>query len=601
MFLPVSAILLSILFQVVYAWRTYFLLYANEDYVDLARAKGLTDRMVEQRYVLRPTLPYILTSFALLLVGFWQSTAALEYVFGWPGIGKLYVESLPFMYVTPEGILATDPGDLIVTIGLVVVFAYLMGVTIFLLDILYAIVDPRVRLGGGGETVRGGVVGSGGGVSLYRTRKKFLHVPGSINDLEAIRTEVTITWKFALYHIDWATLKVLFPKIAHRLLQAFRNIPAATRKASAGFSRWLRTLPGTFRSMKSIAHEIIRIPAAVFGLFVILVLVGGSIAAVSIFPYSQLGRLWYVPEISDKVTVPDYAEPVWVNWFRKDKLPPMIFMDSRDVTVSKVFQPGSSGNIEDITITFTLDYPYGGFPRDLLLYFDSEYEQKKPFAFVTLVTPDGREFLIGRFAVMPGTQYSLEEDITKQDLTQIQADKGIASVGAEETVASILFADLSSEEPAAMQGTYQVRIDGLFFEEGNDMDVELVVVGQVYGAAGTDYMRRDLLIPLLWGMPFALAYGLLGALATTILSMILAAMGVWFGGWVDRLIQWLIEMTMILPVVAIAVIVYIFIGVNIWVLLTVVVLLNVFGTPAKSFRAAFLQVKNLPYIESAQT
>jgi peptide/nickel transport system permease protein len=60
-------------------------------------------------------------------------------------------------------------------------------------------------------------------------------------------------------------------------------------------------------------------------------------------------------------------------------------------------------------------------------------------------------------------------------------------------------------------------------------------------------------------------------------------------------------MTMILPVVAIAVIVYIFIGVDIWVLLTVVVLLNVFGTPAKSFRAAFLQVKNLPYIESAQT
>jgi len=248
-----------------------------------------------------------------------------------------------------------------------------------------------------------------------------------------------------------------------------------------------------------------------------------------------------------------------------------------------------------------LDYPYGGFPRNLLLYFDSEYEQKKPFAFVTLLTPDGREFLIGRFAVTPDTHYSLEEDITKQDLAQIQADKGIASVGAEETVASILFADLSSEEPAAMQGTYQVRIDGLFFEEGNDMDVELVVVGQVYGAAGTDYMRRDLLIPLLWGMPFALAYGLLGALVTTILSMSLAAMGVWFGGWVDRLIQWLIEMTMILPVVAIAVIVYIFIGVDIWVLLTVVVLLNVFGTPAKSFRAAFLQVKNLPYIESAQT
>jgi len=599
--LPVSAILLSILFQMVYAWRTYFLLYANEDYVELARAKGLVDRMVERRYVLRPTLPYILTSFALLMVGFWQSTAALEYVFGWPGIGKLYIESLPFQYITPDGTIAIDPGDLIVTIGLVVVFAYLMGVTVFLLDILYAIVDPRVRLGRGGETLRGGVVGSRGGFTLLQEQKMVPGGPGSPKGSRIIQTDITLSWKFVFRHIDWPTIKVLGARWVRGFLQGFRDVPVTVSKIRMGFSSWWRTISGTFRSVKSAAREIIRIPAAVFGLFVILILVGGSIAAVIIYPYSELGRLWYVPETTDRVTVPDYAAPIWVNWFRKDKLPPMIFADSRDGKVSKVVQPGTSGNVEDITITFTINYPYGGFPRDLLLYIDSQYEQKKPFAYVTLVTPDGKEFLLGRFAVTPETSYSLEDDITKQDLTQIQADRGISSDDSEGTVASLLFADLSSERLVAMKGTYQLRIDGLFFEEGNDMDAELVLIGQVYGAAGTDYARRDLLIPLLWGMPFALAYGLLGALVTTILSMVLAAMGVWFGGWVDRLIQWLIEVTMILPVVAIAVIVYIFIEVDIWILLTVVVLLNVFGTPTKSFRAAFLQVKNLPYMEAAQS
>jgi len=601
MLLPVSAILLSILFQMVYAWRTYFLLYANEDYVELARAKGLADRLVERRYVLRPTLPYILTSFALLMVGFWQSTAALEYVFGWPGIGKLYIESLPFQYITPDGIIAVDPGDLIVTIGVVVVFAYLLGVTVVLLDILYAIVDPRVRLGRGGETVRGGVVGSGGGVALSSTRKAFASVPGSMQDWEVVRTEVTLAWKFAFYHLDWATIKILILKFVRGFLQVFRDVPATAGRIKASLSRWLGTLPRTFKSVKSVIREIVRIPAAVFGLIVILILVGGSIAAIIIYPYSQLGRLWYIPEMTDRVTVPDYAAPVWVNWFRKEKLPPMVFMDSRDGSGSKTIQPSSSGAVDDLTITFAIDYPYGGFPRDLLLYFDAAYDQKKPFAYVTLVTPGGQEFLIGRFAVTPGTSYSLENNISKQDLEQILSNKGLASLGTDETVTSILFADPASEEPVAMQGTYQLRIDGLFFEEGNDMDAEFVLVGQVYGAAGTDYARRNLLIPLLWGMPFALAYGLLGALATTLLSMILAAIGVWFGGWVDRLIQWLIEVTMILPVVAIAVIVYIFIGVDIWVLLTVVVLLNVFGTPTKSFRAAFIQVKNLPYMEAAQS
>ncbi|RME65574.1 MAG: ABC transporter permease, partial [Caldilineae bacterium] len=65
--LPVVAILVSAIFISVYSWRTFFLIYSSEDYVEMARAKGLPDRMVERRYILRPTLPTIITSFALTL------------------------------------------------------------------------------------------------------------------------------------------------------------------------------------------------------------------------------------------------------------------------------------------------------------------------------------------------------------------------------------------------------------------------------------------------------------------------------------------------------------------------------------------------------
>jgi peptide/nickel transport system permease protein len=70
MILPVAAIVLSLLFQVVYAWRTFFIIYSEEDYVDLAQAKGLPTKMLNRQYILRPALPYVITSFATTLISF---------------------------------------------------------------------------------------------------------------------------------------------------------------------------------------------------------------------------------------------------------------------------------------------------------------------------------------------------------------------------------------------------------------------------------------------------------------------------------------------------------------------------------------------------
>ncbi|TLN08454.1 ABC transporter permease, partial [bacterium] len=146
MVLPAASILLSLIFQLVANWRTFLLLYSEEDYVDLARAKGLRERTIQSRYILRPVLPYLLTGLALTLVGFWQNITALEFFFDWPGIGRLFVKSLPnfkgeSMY----------PGEMSIMIGIVVLFAYLLGITVFALDFAYTLVDPRLRLGGEGQ------------------------------------------------------------------------------------------------------------------------------------------------------------------------------------------------------------------------------------------------------------------------------------------------------------------------------------------------------------------------------------------------------------------------------------------------------------------
>ncbi len=135
MVLPVTATFLSSIFLGIYGSRTFFLIFSNADYVDMARAKGLPDRVIERRYILRPTMPTIVTGLALSIIGLWFGSIVLETIFNWPGLGRLFY-------------LAANIFETAVIVGSTVIYAYLLGITVFFLDIVYALIDPRVKVGG---------------------------------------------------------------------------------------------------------------------------------------------------------------------------------------------------------------------------------------------------------------------------------------------------------------------------------------------------------------------------------------------------------------------------------------------------------------------
>jgi peptide/nickel transport system permease protein len=133
--LPAFALFISGFFLSIYSWRTFFLIYSSEDYVDMAKAKGLVSRDIERRYILRPTLPNIVTNFALLLITVWQGAIVTETVFNWPGLGRTLYQAIGFY-------------DIPVIVASAIIYAYLLAITVFLLDFVYALVDPRVKIGG---------------------------------------------------------------------------------------------------------------------------------------------------------------------------------------------------------------------------------------------------------------------------------------------------------------------------------------------------------------------------------------------------------------------------------------------------------------------
>jgi len=107
-------------------------------------------------------------------------------------------------------------------------------------------------------------------------------------------------------------------------------------------------------------------------------------------------------------------------------------------------------------------------------------------------------------------------------------------------------------------------------------------------------------LPILWGTPIALAFGLLAAIGTSILTMIIAAIGTWFGGIVDGIIQRITEINLVLPFLSILIMVGTFYSRSIWTILGATVALSIFTGGIKQYRAIFLQVKESTYIEAAR-
>jgi peptide/nickel transport system permease protein len=254
-------------------------------------------------------------------------------------------------------------------------------------------------------------------------------------------------------------------------------------------------------------------------------------------------------------------------------------------TMSKTVTPGAQGT-GTVDISYSFDFQYDAPPQELFLYFTTKYVQKQPFVSIVWFTPDGRKIRIDDFGVPQKKTFPFSQD---QRLQQ--------RLNGEDPMQA-LFTDPKTH--TILKGTYQLQIIGTTFEEGSDIDTEFVFHGRLYGLAGTDQARRDLLLPLLWGTPVALAFGLIASLGTLVLTMIISAIGTWYGGWVDELIQRITEINLVLPFLSILVMIGTFYSRSIWVILGATVALSIFTGSIKSYRAIFMQVKESMYIEAAR-
>lgn len=113
--------------------RSSMLDVINQDYIKTARAKGLSESMVIMKHAVRNAIQPVITYLGSLLAGVMTGSFVIEKVFTIPGLGKSFVESI-------------QNRDYTLIMGTTIFYAALLIVIYFLVDILYVVIDPRIKL-----------------------------------------------------------------------------------------------------------------------------------------------------------------------------------------------------------------------------------------------------------------------------------------------------------------------------------------------------------------------------------------------------------------------------------------------------------------------
>ena len=122
--------------------RSEMLEVMRTDYIKFARARGLTNRAINFGHALKNTLVPVITVTGLQLGALIAFAIVTETVFAWPGVGQLFIQSVQFSDIPVMAAYLLLIGLLFVLINLMV-------------DLLYFVVDPRLRSQGGAARVAG--------------------------------------------------------------------------------------------------------------------------------------------------------------------------------------------------------------------------------------------------------------------------------------------------------------------------------------------------------------------------------------------------------------------------------------------------------------
>ena len=344
-------------------------------------------------------------------------------------------------------------------------------------------------------------------------------------------------------------------------------------------------------SSSEIKREFLRSKIGLAGVGILLCLIILSLIAVITIPIDTF-KQWNNP--GNWITYPKTSVPAWVNYFSTEKIPEHLIIDN-PITIT------NDGVISLASQQFGIQYHYDDFPNDFIYEFNVEYAGSHLLQ-ISVIRPDQSELLL-LSRTLPYSDtivthneriFSTDSDIKKN--TQIYFSE-IESYNQNISSENMIFANKAGK---VLKGDYLFLVNIYGVEKHVDItDSKLILGGKAYGMMGTDELRRDLAVGLLWGTPLALFIGIAVAIGSVIAGLIYGVYSGFKGKKTDEAMMRFNDVIYALPALPFLIILAVTISNSIFLLVGFLMIFGWVGI-AKVSRSMALQIKTRQYVEASQ-
>jgi peptide/nickel transport system permease protein len=341
-----------------------------------------------------------------------------------------------------------------------------------------------------------------------------------------------------------------------------------------------------------IKKEFLKSKMGIAGITILIILISISIITTITVPVETFQE-WNNP--GSWITYPKTAIPIWVNLFLIEKIP-----EHKILTEPKI-ETTSNDEINLSSYQFNVNFNYDDFPNDFIYSYSSEYVNS-PLLQMSVIRPDGIKLELVSISLPHSNLKTIHEDrifstdvMIKKELT-LQSEKfefKINKLSSE----GIIFSKTEVNQP--LKGNYIFLIDlyGIN-DESQIVESNLIIGGKAFGIMGTDELRRDLAIGLLWGTPLALFIGLVVSIASVVMGLMYGVYAGFKGKKTDETMMRFNDVIYALPALPFLIILSVTISNSIFVLVGFLMIFGWVGI-AKVSRSMSLQIKTRGYVEAA--
>jgi peptide/nickel transport system permease protein len=346
-------------------------------------------------------------------------------------------------------------------------------------------------------------------------------------------------------------------------------------------------------SPQEIKNEFLRSKIGITGINILAILILISIVAIVAIP-SETFSEWNNP--SNWISYPKVAIPGWVNWFLIEKIPEHKILENPIELIE------TSGNISVVSHQFGLNFDYGDFPNDFIYEFSAKYSGA-PLLEMSVIRPDGIQLdLLSTSLPNSNTDtihteriFSTDESIRKKLFLQSnEFDFSLNKFSSED----IIFSQADIHNPLKGNYVFVINLYGIN-SQNQILESTLIVGGKAFGVMGTDELRRDLAIGLLWGTPLALFIGIVVAIASVAMGLLYGVYAGYRGKKTDEAMMRFNDVIYALPALPFLIILSVTISNSIFLMIGFLTIFGWVGI-AKVSRSMALQIKTRGYIDAAE-